>query len=132
MIGKACLFIDACSADSRPDIGRHQMVVETPAAVVFEGLLKVRPPGELSGVEVGRAKCINPAQFVLNAIHPGTLPWEKTGDMRAANRIVNVNLAMRNIVIGAHDIRAAVLAHSLQLPAHLDEKIPFYRPAALC
>src|SRR5579885_384185 len=115
VVGEALVAVDLGAAHGRREIGRQQLIVDSPSVVPFEGVLEVRPPAELFGFGVHRTETVDPAQLVDDPVQPRAFVREKTGDLAASHGVIYVDFPVRDVEVAANNIRTSRLSKPREL-----------------
>src|SRR5450755_2674752 len=103
VVGEAFVAVNRRGAHARREIGRDELVVDAPTEIPLERVAPILPPGKLFRLMVDRAKRVDPADAFDDVVEPAPLVGQKPGRARAGFGIEDVDVAVRDIVVAAHD-----------------------------
>jgi len=122
MIGKKTFFVNANFPRRCGELGRHQLVVDTPSNVMFTRPPAVRPPGILVGSIIDGSEGVDETDLVDDVIHPGALLRRKTRILLIAAPIFNVDDLVSDVDVAADDMGPRILDHRLHPALEAREK----------
>src|SRR5690348_764704 len=107
MVRKTPLLVNGAALGRCREIGRGDLVVDTPSHVLRPSLPAIGPPGVLIGAAIEAPESIHPTELVEDARQPLAFLGQEAGVLAVAAPVLQVDFLMRDVPVAAeHDVPA--------------------------